>query len=506
MKKVKILLCCVLLMQIAIVGLFAVGGQQTAASAIPNRSNYNPASFARAPQNYPISILTVSFDGDIIANTNPTILRMAEMTGTNIRIEYVINASYNEQLNIRLAGGDLPGLVVILGNTMPIVTAAQSGAFWDITDVYDMYPNLARANREVLNNVSIEGRVFGIYRSRDYPRSGMIYRSDWLENLGMREPRTLDELYDVLYAFTHNNPTRTGANTFGMAWSQYLGPFYNLAVMHGAPNRFGVRNNQLVPWFEYDEFFEAMLYSKRLYDNGLINRDFAATPSSEWALFFARGQAGWHIDVADEASRSATRMRDNGLMTQADFDQGRFVVPMGPVANSRGEMRVWPQNDGHVGYVAISTTGARTFQDLHYHLNFMDFLNSHEGQILFNGMEGINYNMNPDGTFTSIPAEQIPNNWGVVAGLNQFRMLTDLGIRGTWNAYQTAHQQIFLDIIPYAINNPVAPIALMSPTWTSRQSTLNQIIDDGVINFIMGNIDQAGWRREVARWYSEGGH
>jgi putative aldouronate transport system substrate-binding protein len=292
-----------------------------------------------------------------------------------------------------------------------------------------------------------------------------------------------------------------------MNWTgAYLGPFYNIAVMHGAPNRFGVRNGKLTPWFEYDEFYEAMVYCKRLYDEGIINRDFAATSTGDWALAFGRGQAGWHIDVADEASRSATRLRDNGLMTQAEFDAGRYVDVMGAVANKNGQIFVWPQNDGHQGYVAVSTIGAKTLQDLHYYLDFMDKCNSAAGITLLNwGAEGVNYTRNSDGTVTSIPAAQIPNGWNIVSGWNQFRMLSDIGAILRPNAYQAKHQQVFTEILPRAVVNPVTPIALMSSTWTGRQSSLNQIIDDAVTNFIMGRIDRAGFDREKARWYSEDG-
>jgi putative aldouronate transport system substrate-binding protein len=65
--------------------------------------------------------------------------------------------------------------------------------------------------------------------------------------------------------------------------------------------------------------------------------------------------------------------------------------------------------------------------------------------------------------------------------------------------------EVYREIAPYAVPNPVTPIALMSPTWTSRQSTLNQIVDDAIVNFILGNIDRAGFDREKARWYDEDG-
>ena len=41
---------------------------------------------------------------------------------------------------------------------------------------------------------------------------GGIIRTDWLKNLGMEMPTTIDELHDILYAFTYNDPDQNGAN------------------------------------------------------------------------------------------------------------------------------------------------------------------------------------------------------------------------------------------------------------------------------------------------------
>ena len=511
MRKWTKPVCLSLTLLIITASLFATGAREQAVGGRVTRAQFNPASFPRAPADYTISILTVSQTGDFIAPDHPAIRALEQLTGYKIKLEYILNANYQESLNTRLAARNLPGLVSITGNTMPVVQAAQWGAFWDITEIYDMYPNLARADKGVMSNISIEGRNYGIYRQRDWPRSGSIYREDWLQNLGLQPPKNLEELYNVLYAFTYNDPDKNGRqDTFGMAWTgagtPYLGPFYNIAVWHGTPNRFGVRNGRLTPWFEYDEFYEAMVYSKKLYDDGLINRDFPATSTGDWALFFGRGQAGFHIDCADEANRSANRLRDNGLMTQADHDAGRFIGVLGLIANSRGQTYVWPQNDGHQGYVAVSTVSARTLQDLHYHLDFMDKLNTPQGQTILNwGAENVNFTRNSDGTITTIPSTQITGGLHIVEGLNQFRTLSDVGAILRPNAYQQKHLAVYQQIQPYAVVNPVTPIALMSPTWTSRQSALNQLIDDAVINFIIGNIDRAGFDREKTRWYSEGG-
>ena len=41
---------------------------------------------------------------------------------------------------------------------------------------------------------------------------GLLIRKDWLDNLGLEVPTTLDELFDVMYAFTYNDPDGNGKN------------------------------------------------------------------------------------------------------------------------------------------------------------------------------------------------------------------------------------------------------------------------------------------------------
>jgi putative aldouronate transport system substrate-binding protein len=84
-------------------------------------------------------------------------------------------------------------------------------------------------------------------------------------------------------------------------------------------------------------------------------------------------------------------------------------------------------------------------------------------------------------------------------------MLTDQGLAQKPNAYQAKHQEVFKTILPQAVPNPVTPIALLSPTWTSKSSSLNTMIDDAVYNFIMGRIDRAGFNAVKTRWYNEDG-
>ena len=456
---------------------------------------------------YTIRILTVSHSGELISNDHPAIRQLEELTGYRIELEMVLNANFNEQMNLRMAARDLPGIVVFTGITAPIVQAAHGGAFWDLTDHIAQWPYLAAANQDVLNNVAISGRHYGIYRQRPAGRPGMVYRSDWLEHLNLPVPSTLDELEHALIAFTNaTDLPNSGANTFGMAWTgPHMGPFHDLAVMHGAPNRWAVVNGEFVPWFEYEEFFDALAFSRRLFQAGAINQDFAALPTGEWALQFGAGLAGWHMDVSDEARRSANRLRDNEFMTQEELDAGALVWVTGTVANSAGESRI-RAHAGHAGMVAISTTGATSEASLQHHLNFLNMLNSPLGQIIVShGAEGYNWEWVGD-RIRLIPSDDVPEHARVVEGLNQFMMRnSDVPLLYGVNSREDAITQVQIDNLRHAIFDPTLPFTTEAPTWVAQSGSLNQIIDDAIVLYVMGSINRAGFESEIARWYAEGG-
>ena len=509
MKKVFLFVASLLMLVI-----FTACAAQEPAATPPAPAPPTPAPAAagepaHAPEvaeaiDYTIRILTVSHTGELISNDHPAIRQLEELTGYRIELEMVLNANFEEQMNLRLASGDLPGIVAITGNTRPIVQAAQGGAFWDLTEHIPQWPNLAGVNPNVMNNVSIDGRFFGVYRERPVGRPGMVYRSDWLEYLGLDVPGTLDEMFAALEAFTVNDPQPNGGQTYGMAWTGgHMGPFHDLVVMHGGPNRWDVVNGVIVPWFEHEAFFEALEYSRRLFEIGAINPDFAALPTGDWALQLGAGLAGWHMDVSDEARRSANRLRDNDFMTQEELDAGEMVWVMGTVANRHGDMRI-RAHPGHAGYVAISTTGAPTEESLQHHLNFLNLINSPQGQnIVSFGAEGYNWE-NVGGRVRLFTDDEIAPGNDVVEGLNQFMMRQNyvMPLYGI-NSREERITEVQLSNIPLAIHDPTLP--LMSDTWVASGASLNRLIDDAVINYVMGNIDRAGFDAEVARWYAEGG-
>jgi len=68
-----------------------------------------------------------------------------------------------------------------------------------------------KANSIALGNPSKHGKVYGLYRSRPLGRNGMMIRQDWLENVGLQPPKTIDDFYNILKALATQDPDKNGS-------------------------------------------------------------------------------------------------------------------------------------------------------------------------------------------------------------------------------------------------------------------------------------------------------
>ncbi|MNC33072.1 Lipoprotein LipO precursor [compost metagenome] len=102
--------------------------------------------------------------------------------------------------------------------TPSFLNAARAGQFWEVGPYLKDYPNIEKAiDPLVKTNTSIDGKIYGIARTRNVARVGLLIRQDWLDSLGLKMPQTMDEIYTVAKAFTEKDPDKNGKNdTYGI--------------------------------------------------------------------------------------------------------------------------------------------------------------------------------------------------------------------------------------------------------------------------------------------------
>ena len=92
----------------------------------------------------------------------------------------------------------------------------------------------------------MDGQIIGIPRSRAIGRNGLGYRTDWAEAVGITEaPKTVEDVYDMLYKFTYDDPDGNGANdTYGLEMCKYTGPWDIIQTWFGLRQRLGRAGRQ----------------------------------------------------------------------------------------------------------------------------------------------------------------------------------------------------------------------------------------------------------------------
>ncbi len=459
-------------------------------------------SFAVAEEPFVLTVMLPDFytDKGFEVENNPVLDYIEEKTGVRLDIQWIANSAYGDQTSYTLADpSNMPMVMVLTGARDPlVVNSARQGAFWDITDMIKDYEWLAKGSEGIYDNISVDGRLYGIYRSRAQARGGIYYRSDIAAKMGItEEPETIQDLTKLAEALTQYGKENGG---YALNMVKYVaGTIGIITVAHGAPFNWGVNEEgQIYPAHQDPHFLEGLNWLRTLYANGGIDPDFMTIESGEWDKIERAGKAYMRFDCMDNTYRQQEWFENNEGVTDIIF----AMVPTVKAADGNNYM--WPQNAGYSGEVVI--TKAVKEADLPKVLAFLDWCNSPEGTAVMNwGVADVTYWFDEDGYRIATPEEKTEYVLTVQHSINQLGMgvagdyspamkLTDL--RKEYADYQLTHTQ-------YIVNDPCH--ALTSETNTMMGTQLSQMLEDAHVQYIAGIIDEAGLRAAWEEWAMMGG-
>ncbi|MCX7714407.1 MAG: extracellular solute-binding protein [Clostridia bacterium] len=448
-------------------------------------------------KNPEITVMTTAYNVESAQPNSPVVEALQNYLGTKLNFSWIPSSGYGEKVTAAMGSGEYPMVMLITEKSSSVIQNSRGGTFWEIGSKLKNYTNLSKANEVVLNNISIDGKIYGIYRARTLGRNGMTIRKDWLDNLGMQEPTTIDELYNVLKAFKERDPDGNGQNdTFGMIMTTATSTFDNLAIWFGAPNKWGVaEDGTLQPAHLTDEYFEAVKFVKKLYDEKLINQDFATYDGAKWDEQFLSGKAGVIIDVADRARRIAGNI--------ASVNPKAVVDVLGYVKKDANSKPATLPTSGYAGYFVFPKKALPSEKDLEFVLNVMDKANDQEALNLMNyGIKGRHYELDNEGYAVITSDTTLTKEF---ADLNQFAtgiIETQLKKKYTTTVAETV-DKVYKDNENYVVANPAEP--LVSDTYSRKGPQLDSIITSANTKFIVGQISEAEYKAELERWKTQGG-
>lgn len=483
-KRVSLLIVLVMLTSL----LAACGGGNKGQES-SNSDNYDPNSK-----------LEVSWLNVLHTASPPTAVikeKIEEYTNSKITFNWVPDASKEERITTALASGELSDIVTLTMMTNSSVRSSlKSGLFWDVSSYLDEYKNLKNIPVEVRKAASIEGKLYGVPFQKNLARSGFVIRQDWLDNLGLKAPTTLDELYEVARAFTEDDPDGNGKNDtvgFGDRSDLRYSSFKLLSSFFGTPNGWKVDDNgKFTPEFDTPEYMETLKYSRKLYENGYMSKDFAVTAKTDQQQQFAQGKTGIYTGMID-----ITNLKKMGEGIQDNMK----LVPVNKISNGDGQYHVWSEGSGVGGLLAFPKSKVKTEAHLKRILQFVDSLIDEEVYMyMTGGIEGVHYEIDKDGAFKKINADL----WQ--ADVQPFSSSRPSEV--TYNLKDADPDkelvnQLVRENDQYAVLDPTVP--LDSQTANEQGSELGKIITDATFKFIMGEINEDGFKQAVDNWKKSGG-
>ncbi len=229
-----------------------------------------------------------------------------EVFGINLSYAWVIpEEQFLQKLNISVASGDLPDLMWL--DNKNLIELAQNDLLYDLTDLYeartsDFTKSILEQDRQAFDTAKVNGRLMAIPHTASSVDSLQVLhiRTDWLENLGLAVPTTMEELLNVIEAFTNDDPDGNGKDdTYGIAFTKnfikdnHAGATGFFAGFHGYIRRWVEDGKGNLAYGTIQpEVRTALLTLQDLYRKGMIDPEFGVKDRAKVTESIASGKIG----------------------------------------------------------------------------------------------------------------------------------------------------------------------------------------------------------------------
>jgi|GEM_PF-728216 len=267
----------------------------------------------------------------------------------NVKLNWIIipRENFEEKLNTMLASGERLDGGVGDGDDFWAMNQ-RPGLVRPIDDLLEKY---GKHLKEKIPQIAwdaaknAKGEIAGIPSYSRYYWQGAVIRKDWLDELNLEVPDTLEELEAVLEAFKQKDPNIIPAG--GQSW--YLEPFLMSAVTGDVTPNFEWEtldpDGNITQSFCHPKYKEFLKLYHRWLDNGWFNKDFLVTTDEQNEQMFLSGKMGvLFIDPHNVE-------RYNNILKQKDpnAEVTYLPVPSGPAGGP-----AFPLNNGVSRYVWIT--------------------------------------------------------------------------------------------------------------------------------------------------------
>ncbi|WIV11643.1 extracellular solute-binding protein [Proteiniborus sp. MB09-C3] len=316
---------------------------------------------------------------------------LEKRTGVHVDFIHPTEGEESEKFNLLLNSKELPDVIQTYAGDYKggMDKAIEDGVYLRLNELIDKYaPNFKKLREEdpelARQTMTDGGNIYAFPVIGIDPNEpawwGPVFRGDWLEDLGLEIPTTIDEWHNVLTQFKLKKNAKAplvistrGIDPYGTIISAWdIGPgFYKKDnVIKYAPMQ--------------PEFKEYLTTMNKWYNEGLLDKDFTTRDSKARANLITSGETGIYITeyALVDQYQAAIKSTD---------PKAKFVAGVQPSLKPGQKVNYRVVNNRNGGYEAVITTSAKNPAAI---VKWFDYAYSQDGFMLFNyGIEGVSYNM-----------------------------------------------------------------------------------------------------------------
>ncbi|OKP73837.1 hypothetical protein A3842_21070 [Paenibacillus sp. P3E] len=220
---------------------------------------------------------------------------------------------YNQKVSMAIVGGTIPDIMVV-PDLSTLQQLYENDLIADMTDAYnqcasDQIKEIYDSYKgRVLDTARFDGKLMALPTTEISHGPGVLWlRKDWMDKLGLADPKTMDDVENIITQFVKKDPGGNGAgntvglvvdneNTAGVSGGQY--ELNNIFTLYGAfPKQWmDDGSGKAVYGSVQPQMKPALAKLADMYKKGLIDRQFAVRTSDDRKALLTGGKSGSFMD------------------------------------------------------------------------------------------------------------------------------------------------------------------------------------------------------------------
>ncbi|WP_020616189.1 extracellular solute-binding protein [Paenibacillus daejeonensis] len=432
---------------------------------------------------------------------------IAEKTGVRVKFESAPPEGASEKRQIMMATNSVTDIFNTGG--MDFRAHGPDGVFLNLNDYMDIAPNLKKFYEEYPEAKALataaDGGLYFMPKLTSYPGQGGVNymwfaRQDIMEEHQLQPPTNTEELYTLLKELKALYP-----DSYPLTFISTHGPSGLYTVMAraftGIEGIMGMdpAQNKYVFAPDQEGYLEAIDYMKKLYDEGLLDPEFALLTSAQW---YERLETGQSL-VSYYWKRTMKALNDAGKEIVGERYNINAIPPIAANGIENYQFGRSVIDDNGLGISA-------KVKDKEKAVRFLDYLYSEEGINYLNlGIEGETYTFDEEGTpryldsFFPDPIAPLRTDYGVgYDGLANHFALLYVAWESGLSELELANEEMYK---AHGKNPPKRFVKTEEELELekSRSGNLEQYLQGEITKFIMGdkplNVETYGQMLEQAK-------